>query len=300
MSGGRDTTCNGAVDRRQAPRLFDCFPFFNEVDLLELRMEQHYPHVDYMVLAEATRTFSGLPKPLHYNESKARFRRFADKIIHVIVEDDVNSTNAWAREKFQRDAIARGLGEAGPGDVVLLGDLDELLRDTAFQNLRRSPLETGDVRCFELRWYQHYFNLKLPGMWLRNGPRAARCADIPSMSRLRAVKGPAEKGPQERVRQVMASLSMRRLIRRSVERDAGWHFSWLGGADSVAEKLKAIPPQVGLQANHAEAAVHFVPTLEKLKADRSIFSIETVDDSFPAFLSKPTPFVTRHVLPADL
>ena len=284
---------------KQTPRLFDCFPFFNEVDLLELRLEQHYPHVDFIVLAEATRTFSGLPKPLYYKESKSRFQRFSDKIIHVIIEDDVNSTNAWKREKFQRDAIARGLSGAVQDDVILLSDVDEILRDSAIRNLRITPIERGEVQCFELRWYQHYFNLKLPEMWLRNGPRAAIWGDIPNMSSLRAVKGPADKYPREIARQLMASLSMRRPIHRRIERDAGWHFSWLGGADSVAEKVKAIPPQVGLRADHAATAKDLIPTREQIRISPDTFSIVEVDDSFPNFLSHATPFVTRHILPVD-
>ncbi|MEM6579230.1 MAG: N-acetylglucosaminyltransferase, partial [Pseudomonadota bacterium] len=88
---------------KHTPRIFDCFPFFNEIELLELRLEQHYDHVDFFVLAEATHTFSGLPKPLHFEEHAERFDRFADKIIHVVIDDDIDTRNGWARENFQRD-----------------------------------------------------------------------------------------------------------------------------------------------------------------------------------------------------
>src|SRR4030042_2627609 len=68
-------------------KIYDCFPFHNELDLLEVRLHELYDVVDYFVLSESTRTHSGQFKPLYYKMNKPRFERFKDKIIHVIVDD---------------------------------------------------------------------------------------------------------------------------------------------------------------------------------------------------------------------
>ena len=67
-------------------KVFDVFLFFNELDLLEIRLNMLYPFIDYFVINEATQTFFGSDKPLYYLENKERFRKFEDKIIHNIIE----------------------------------------------------------------------------------------------------------------------------------------------------------------------------------------------------------------------
>jgi len=262
-------------------------------------MEQHYAHVDYFVLAEAAHTFSGLPKPLHFQDNKERFERFSDKIIHVVIEDDIEKGSGWAREDFQRDAIARGLKDARPDDIILMSDVDEILRGSALANLQENPLARNEVRCFEQRWYQYYFNVQVPSMWLRNGPRAARYAAIPSMSRLRSVKAPADGLLRDLTRSLKATLSMRRPVWRSIERDAGWHFSWLGGEESVSTKLAAIPPQAGLSDVSPQSADKLIPSIERVKNSPQHFSIVDIDESFPDFVLQGGPFVTRYTLPFE-
>ena len=68
--------------------IYDCFPFFNELDLLEIRLNELSGVVDRFVLSEAELTHNGDRKPLYFNEHKDRFAKFADKIIHIIVRKD--------------------------------------------------------------------------------------------------------------------------------------------------------------------------------------------------------------------
>jgi beta-1,4-mannosyl-glycoprotein beta-1,4-N-acetylglucosaminyltransferase len=83
-----------------ACRVFDGFTFFNELDLLELRLNELAGHVDFFVLVEAPMTFQGKPKPLFYAENQARFAAFRDKIIHLVIDDMPAGDDAWAREHF--------------------------------------------------------------------------------------------------------------------------------------------------------------------------------------------------------
>lgn len=69
--------------------IFDAFSFYNELDLLEIRLHELSDVVDFFVLVEATRTHSGRFKPLYYKMNRHRFSHFNDKIIHIIVDDEV-------------------------------------------------------------------------------------------------------------------------------------------------------------------------------------------------------------------
>src|SRR5262249_27168436 len=107
------------------PRVFDCFPFFNEFDLLEIRLNELSDVVDYFVIAEAKRTFSGNPKPLYFRENRARFSKFLDRIVHITVENvPQRMDSSWGRQTYQRDALQRGLARAQPDDLILLSDVD--------------------------------------------------------------------------------------------------------------------------------------------------------------------------------
>ena len=75
------------MSRITRPTVFDCFMFFNELDLLEIRLIELSELVDRFVLVEATRTHTGFQKPLYFADNKSRFASFLDRIIHVIVDD---------------------------------------------------------------------------------------------------------------------------------------------------------------------------------------------------------------------
>src|SRR5271156_187621 len=117
--------------------IYDCFTFFNELELLELRLNELAGVVVKFVLVEATKTFSNKPKPLHFQENRARFAAFENKIIHVVVEDAPDTSDAWVIERFQRNAIERGLRGCKPDDWVLVSDLDEIPRATVVDKMSR-------------------------------------------------------------------------------------------------------------------------------------------------------------------
>ena len=67
--------------------IYDCFIFFNELDLLEIRLSELYNYVDYFVIVEANKTFKGKSKPFYFEENKQKYKKYLDKIIHVKVYD---------------------------------------------------------------------------------------------------------------------------------------------------------------------------------------------------------------------
>ncbi|WP_052710047.1 glycosyltransferase [Azospirillum thiophilum] len=198
-------------------RVFDCFQFYNELDLLEVRLAELYPVVDRFVLVEATYTHAGAAKPLHYADNRARFAAYADKIIHIVVAEDPGGF-AWNREAHQRDAILRGLGDCRPSDMILISDADEILRVPVVERLRWEPDEGATLFAPHLDIFLYFLDLKAPDPWVS-----------------------VAAAPWELIRRIGANRA-RYLAKQGIGRpvpDAGWHFTWMGGADRFRAKLEA-------------------------------------------------------------
>ena len=91
-------------------KIIDCFTFYNELDMLELRLNELNEVVDYFVLVECVKTHANNDKELYFENNKDRFSKFLDKIIHIIVKDNIPQTsNAWDIENYQRRGIDQGI-----------------------------------------------------------------------------------------------------------------------------------------------------------------------------------------------
>src|SRR3954454_8513585 len=109
--------------------IYDCFTFFNELDVLEIRLHVLEEVVDRFVLVEARQTFQRGAKPLYYAENRDRFAAFADRIDHVVVDEFPDEAiGAFACEAWQRNSIQRGIRSAATGDTILVSDADEIPR----------------------------------------------------------------------------------------------------------------------------------------------------------------------------
>ena len=117
-------------------KIYDCFTFFNELDLLELRLTECYDSADHFVIAEANVTHTGVPKRYNLEDNWDRFKAFHDKIIYIKVDDMPTGDNAWTRENYQRNALARGIVDADENDVLVITDCDELIRPRTLNILR--------------------------------------------------------------------------------------------------------------------------------------------------------------------
>lgn len=271
------------------PRVFDCFTFFNELDLLEIRLDELAPAVDVFVIAEAPLTFQGDPKPLHFQENRRRFDRFASRIRHVVVDRmpaGESGRDNWRREYHQRNALATAIADARPDDLVLLSDVDEIPRDDSIRTAlaQKEPLPT--VHCFELAMFSFFVNCRHQEPWSRSGPRMTRRRNLGSMQGLRNVHPPTPNPLRSTLRAVSASISMGRPVRRVVHRNAGWHFSSMGGVERVAQKLGAFSHIVEERVQDPDATMAQVAARMMLHArsDPSIRQV-AIDASFPRHLA---------------
>jgi hypothetical protein len=149
-------------------KIFDCFIFYNEIEILKLRLHELYNSIDYFVICESTVTFRGKPKPLFFREQRHQFGQFMDKIIHIVVEDmpavstEAGSTvvgdhdqTVWGREHYQRNAIKRGLDRASLEDIVIISDCDEIIRPDTIDILRAN----SGYFLLDMPMYQFFYNM---------------------------------------------------------------------------------------------------------------------------------------------
>jgi len=277
-------------------KIFDCFTFYNELDLLDLRLNELATVVDYFVIAEASMTFTGKDKPLFFHENRERFSKFRDKIIHVVVDDFPETTSSWEREIYQRDCVRWGLRQAAPTDVLLLSDVDEVPRATAVAQLRERPPLRNEVVCYELDWHAYYMNVRLKEKWVRLGPRAILVGSLATINGLRGVYAPASGFGRDAVRWLKACKRMRTLVRRRVVCDAGWHMSWLGGIDAVAAKGSSISEHSHV-AKGDKTDDWARARIEGQLGDRQSYDLLKIDSTFPDYVQAHPEIFARYILP---
>jgi hypothetical protein len=135
-----------------------CSQFKDELDVLEIRLGTLDPLIDRFVIAEATVDQRGRPKPLVFEENQERFEPWADKIVHVVVEDAPEGDSRemdWVRERFFRDAILRGmLPDLDDCDCVYVSDLDEIPRPECLAAAFADPPYRFlmDLHVYRLNW----------------------------------------------------------------------------------------------------------------------------------------------------
>src|SRR5215471_12548050 len=199
--------------------IYDCFLFFNELKVLELRLHELDSVVDCFVLVEGNHTFAGKPKPLYFNETRTVFRNYLHKIRHIVVDDiPADAESPWDVETYQRNAILRGLDGTHPDDIVVISDVDEIPRATIVQSF------SGPLVALELEGFYYAFNCKnLAEKWI-----------APVIAERRSITTPQQ---------------MRMLARHhwksgiTVVKNAGWHFSFIQDPSGVQQKIQAFSHQ---------------------------------------------------------
>lgn len=231
------------------PRIFDCFPFFNELDLLEIRLATLDPVVDVFVLSEAPLTHRGQPKPLHFHENRARFEKYLHKIRHVVADDMPGGQGFeqnWVREIHQRTVLERALHDAQDEDVVMMSDLDEIPRP---EKVTEAAQRRGTLRVFRMRSFGFYANCETHPdnwWWLGTGMSEYRLARGRFADILRKIPTRLRMLPEPGLRKRISVMLKAHIsyplrgIRVSFVNKGGHHFSWLGGAESVLSKRGAL------------------------------------------------------------
>lgn len=201
-----------------APKIFDVFRYNGEDMMLEMRLSEMADWVDTFVIVESPITFTHRQKPLHFQESREAFARYRDKIVYVVVDDFPDFLSApWAVEFWQRDCAIRALsGLCSPNDIILLSDVDEIVRRSAVQAF------SGDLAGLMMDTFFLFLNRRRVRSE-KSGATGAICrANLLAkhgMSYMRYGLARAPDAPRIR--------------------DAGWHFTSVATPQELGEKIKS-------------------------------------------------------------
>ena len=236
-------------------KIYDAFLFFNELDLLEIRLNLLNDYVDYFVISESNITFSGKSKPLFYQENKDRFKKFEKKIIHQVFKDTPDNfvslpkfpepknkdekclnmifsfideaTNFpknelhWGRDFFQRECLHRALVNCGDDDVILFSDLDEIPNPETITSVVKSfPID--NIYTLRQKEFNYYLNMYKEDNWMGTRVLSYKTLKNISLNKIRAHK--------EGKSTFIDTIDVK---------NGGWHFTNLGGVQKVIEKIES-------------------------------------------------------------
>jgi len=219
-------------------RIIDCFPYFNEKELLELRINLLYDHVDKFIICDADRTHSGKPKPFTCKDIIDQLGLPKDKIQVVEVELPKNSINSWIsdtwiRERMQRNAAAEFIKD---DDICYIGDCDEII-DPKYLNYYASIAEKYSENI-----------LRVPLVFL-NGRADLRVYDENNIAREWSVpyfcmKHHLKKYTLSEIREAKSTnniidFSDIFITENGTIQECGWHFSWMGDNERIKMKCNS-------------------------------------------------------------
>jgi len=223
--------------------IYDCFQYFDEDLLLDIRLNILDQYVKKFVITEATYTHNGAKKKLNFNIND--FPKFKDKIEYIIIDEPPSNLlelkdedteekrgeklilNGMARDYFQRENLITGLKNANENDFILISDLDEI------PNLEQSNLSKikHKIIVFEQKMFYYKLNLLYSGtLW--HGTKACKKKYLISPQWLRNIK--AKKYPFWRVDLLFSKKKYSDLF---FIKNGGWHFTYLKTPEDLKKKL---------------------------------------------------------------
>ena len=245
-------------------RIFNLMPFNDEIPLLKIHLAEMADWVDVFVIAESEVTFTGGPKPLHFEQHKAEFAEYADKIIHVIVPEHPEAYHSpWGRDFRQRDLAVTALsGLAAPDDLVLLTDVDEIIDRRALEGFE------GDFAGVRMALYRFFLNYR----------------PAPNNQPIRRTGAIATAQLLTRFGSSYLRFDLARRKDGQLLKNAGWHFTSVCDPERLVAKVNSYAHQErGAEWRDLDAVDL---RLSQIKAGRCEPGWERaeIDETFPAYI----------------
>jgi beta-1,4-mannosyl-glycoprotein beta-1,4-N-acetylglucosaminyltransferase len=226
-------------------KIFDCFMYFDEEVILDIRLNTLNEFIDYFVIVESKFTHKGDGRVLKFNHKK--FEKFKDKIIYLVYdqppaqiknikEEDSEDNksikyilNANYRENGQRNYIVKGLDNAKKDDVILISDVDEIpnLSEVDFYKINEK------IILFKQDMFYYKFNLYLPNL-IWTGTKGCRKKDLVSPQWLRNIK-------DKKYSTFRLDILFSKVKYNSIKfiNNGGWHFTNVKTAKEIEHKFKS-------------------------------------------------------------
>jgi len=260
-------------------KIFDCFMYFDEDVVLDVRLNFLNSYVDKFVIVESVFNHKGEKRKPQFDISK--YSKFKDKIIYIL-KDDIpegiekieksddhkevyrkSILNAGKRENLQRNNILDGLKDINQNDWVIISDLDEI------PNLEKVNLKNINDRIvlFQQDMMYYKFNLKLDNFrWI--GSKACKFKFLKSPQWLRDIKNRKFKWWR-----IDALFSKRKYQNLKIINNGGWHFSYLKTPEAIEKKLKSYLHHIDydidpIGVNRIKKIVEDKKAIYDLKADQ--------------------------------
>ena len=255
--------------------IYDCFQFFNEEHILDLRLNILNEFVDFFVMVESTTDHQGNPKKLNFDLKK--FKKFDRKIIYIAVDDTsetIKKPHVGGEslvEQHQRNSLTRGLKNCRDDDLIILSDVDEI------PDLNK--LNTFDKKNKYAVFSQKMFNYKInllnetENNW--HGSKICLKKNLKSPQWLRNLK--FKKYPFWRIDKPRNF---------QIIENGGWHFAYLQSTENISKKIKSFAHGEFNKPNFANPEI----INEKIIKGKDIFDREIsykkvqIDNSFPKYI----------------
>ncbi len=218
-------------------RIIDCTTYYEEDLMMDLRFNILNDYVDKFIVSEAVFTHSGNSKKINFDPNN--FKKFKDKIIHIVVDKDpieqsqketndlgVKRLNSIKRIEFQRNEIIRGLDFAEEEDYIIYSDNDEIPN---LKNLRFSE-NKSKIILFKQNLYYYKFNLAYPKLdWY--GSKSCKKKNLKNISWLRNIKT-----KKYNFFRLDTLFSNSKYIDLKIIGNGGWHFTNLKTPEELYRK----------------------------------------------------------------
>ena len=208
--------------------IYDCFQFFDEEHILDLRLNILDEYVDFFVFVESTTDHQGKEKKLNFDSKK--FKKINNKIIYIVVDDTAEAIKRphiggeSLVEQHQRNSLMRGLKKFHDDDVIILSDVDEI-PDPNKLNLFDKK---NKYAVFSQKMFNYKINLlnETENNW--HGSKICLKKDLKSPQWLRNLK--FKKYPFWRID---------KLRNLQIIENGGWHFAYLQSPENILKKIKS-------------------------------------------------------------
>ena len=226
-------------------KIFDCFMYFDEEIVLDVRLNVLDQFVDYFVIVESKFTHKGDPRNLKFDLDK--YKKFKDKIIYLVYEDQPKEIkiiksndseneksikyifNAIYRENGQRNYIGKGLIRAKDNDIILISDVDEIpnLSNVSFDKIDEK------IILFKQDMFYYKFNLHLPN-FIWTGTKACKKKNLLNPQWLRNIKD-----RKYSFFRMDTFFSKTKYMNVKIFNNGGWHFTNIKTAKEIEFKLRS-------------------------------------------------------------
>lgn len=202
-------------------KIYDGFQFFNELELLDIRFNELYDVVDKFIIVESTKTHQNNPKPLYFWENRDKFSPFLDKVIHHVF-DPQECPYPWYIENEQRNQLKNANFTMQDGDIFLLSDADEILNREALINIKENHESFQKTPTTAvMRMSYNYIDTVVTEPWDVAGWRGTVIIPYNFYNQFNLQFFRNQKDNLPRVE------------------NAGWHFSFIGGAERIKDKIES-------------------------------------------------------------